>query len=140
MPDLRIALPSEGALAGSATELLRASGLRVNRSSDRTYIAGIPSVAGVQALYQRASDITGLVDRAVADIGIVGRDQYEEVCDEDGDSLILIPDLKFGESELVLAVPDEWSGVQTVKVGITPPLSNASLSKVKPLISEFRNA
>ena len=115
VPDLRIALPSEGALASSATELLRASGLRVNRSSDRTYIAGIPAVEGVEALYQRASDITGLVDRAVADIGIVGRDQYEEVRDEDGDSIVLIPDLKFGESDLVLAVPDDWAAVNSVK-------------------------
>ncbi|MDA1258269.1 MAG: ATP phosphoribosyltransferase [Chloroflexi bacterium] len=114
MPDLRIALPSEGALAASATELFREAGLRVNRSSDRTYIAGIPALDGVEALYQRASDITGLVDRAVADIGIVGRDQYEEVRDENGNSVVLIPDLKFGESDLVLAVPDEWTEVNTI--------------------------
>ena len=115
MPDLRIALPSEGALATSATDLLRDAGLRVNRSSSRTYTARIPSVDGVEALFQRASDITGLVDRAVADIGIVGLDQYEEVHDEDGDGVILIPDLKFGGAELVLAVPDEWAGTRTVE-------------------------
>ena len=114
MPDIRIAIPSEGALSNSATELFRASGLRVNRSSDRTYIARIPTVRGVEVLYQRASDITGLVDRGVAGIGIVGRDQFEEVRDEGGDSIILIPDLKFGESDLVLAVPDDWTGVNSI--------------------------
>ncbi len=114
VPDLRIALPSEGALANSATELLRDAGLRVNRSSSRTYTARIPSVNGVEALFQRASDITGLIDRAVADIGIVGLDQFEEVHDQDGDATVLIPDLKFGGSDLVLAVPDEWTNVTTV--------------------------
>jgi ATP phosphoribosyltransferase len=94
---------------------LRDAGLRVNRSSSRTYTARIPSVDGVEALFQRASDITGLVDRAVAHIGIVGLDQFEEVHDDDGDAIILIPDLKFGGAELVLAVPDEWAGTHTVE-------------------------
>lgn len=87
----------------------------MNRSSSRTYTARIPSVDGVEALFQRASDITGLIDRAVADIGIVGLDQFEEVHNEDGDTIVLIPDLKFGGSDLVLAVPDEWAGVTDVK-------------------------
>ena len=81
VPDIRIALPSEGALANSATELFSEAGLRVNRSSSRTYTARIPSVNGVEALFQRASDITGLVDRGVADIGVVGLDQFQEVHD-----------------------------------------------------------
>ena len=114
VPDIRIALPSEGALANSATELLSEAGLRVNRSSSRTYTARIPSVNGVEALFQRASDITGLVDRGVADIGVVGLDQFQEVHDEDGDTAVLIPDLKFGGSDLVLAVPDEWTSVVTL--------------------------
>ena len=114
VPDIRIALPSEGALANSATELLSEAGLRVNRSSSRTYTARIPSVNGVEALFQRASDITGLVDRGVADIGVVGLDQFQEVHDEDGDTTVLIPDLKFGGSDLVLAVPDEWTSVVTL--------------------------
>ena len=115
VPELRIALPSEGALATSATDLLRNAGLRVNRSSSRTYTAAIPSVDGVEALFQRASDITGLIDRAVAHIGIVGFDQFEEEHDEDGDTIVLIPDLKFGGAELVLAVPDEWTSVTTIE-------------------------
>lgn len=114
VPDIRIALPSEGALANSATELFSEAGLRVNRSSSRTYTARIPSVNGVEALFQRASDITGLVDRGVADIGVVGLDQFQEVHDEDGDTAVLIPDLKFGGSDLVLAVPDEWTSVVTL--------------------------
>ena len=96
-------------------ELLGNAGLRVNRLSTRTYTAPIPSVDGVEALFQRASDITGLIDRGVAQIAIVGLDQFEETHDEDGDGIILIPDLKFGGSDLVLAVPDEWVDVTTVK-------------------------
>lgn len=115
MTDLRIALPSEGELANAATELLRDAGMRVNRSSSRTYTARIPAVDGVEALFQRASDITGLIDRGVAHIGIVGLDQFEEEHDEDGDGIILISDLKFGGSDLVLAVPEEWGQVHTVE-------------------------
>lgn len=115
MPDLRIALPSEGALATAATELFRDAGMRVNRSSSRNYTARIPAVDGVEALFQRASDITGLIDRGVAQIGIVGLDQFEEEHDEDGDGFILISDLKFGGSELVFAVPDDWTQVHTVE-------------------------
>ena len=115
MPDLRIVLPSEGALATAASDLFSDAGMRINRSSSRNYTARIPAVDGVEALFQRASDITGLIDRGVAQIGIVGLDQFEEEHDEDGDGFILIPDLKFGGSELVFAVPDEWTQVHTVE-------------------------
>ena len=115
MPYLRIALPSEGALATATTELLRDAGMRVTRSSSRTYTARIPAVDGVEALFQRASDITGLIDRGVAHIGIVGLDQFEEEHDEDGDGVILISDLKFGGSDLVFAVPDEWTRVHSIE-------------------------
>ncbi len=115
MPDLRIALPSEGALATAANELLRDAGMRVNRSSSRTYTARIPSVDGVEVLFQRASDITSLIDRGVAHIGIVGLDQFEEEHDEDGDGIILISDLKFGGADLVFAVPDDWSRVHAIE-------------------------
>ena len=68
----------------------------------------MPSIPGIEVIYQRQSDITSLVDGGNADIGIVGLDRYLESRLEDGSSLGLAPDLRFGRSQLCIAVPEAW--------------------------------
>lgn len=114
MTRLRLALPSEGALYEAAGGLMRSCGLAVYRPSARRYNAEIPTLAGVEVLFQRASDITQQVDAGSADLGMVGLDRFQESRREGGDTALLIDDLGFGQARLVLAVPDEWSGVTSI--------------------------
>jgi ATP phosphoribosyltransferase len=112
--NLRLALPSEGALFDSTGAFLRDCGLGVQRVSDRRYTAVIPALAGVDVLFQRSSDIPGEIDGGSADIGITGLDRFLEIHQEGGDSLVLFEDLGFGSANLVIAVPDGWLDVTSL--------------------------
>ena len=114
MSNLRLALPSEGALYEPAEQFLRDCGLAVKRASQRRFTAVIPSLPGVDVLYQRSSDIPGEVDDGAADVGITGLDRFLEKRREGGDSLTLYEDLGFGAASLVVAVPDGWLDVTSL--------------------------
>ncbi|MFW6174761.1 MAG: ATP phosphoribosyltransferase [Chloroflexota bacterium] len=114
MASLRVALPSDGALYEDAGRFMQACGLRVSRPSSRRYTAAIPTLPGVEVLFQRASDITQEVDGGTADLGIVGLDRFQESRREGGDTMLLIDDLDFGGARLVIAVPDAWLDVTTM--------------------------
>ncbi len=111
---LRLAIPSTGALHDGAGELLSESEAAVSRLNTRRYTATIPSIPGIDVIYQRQSDITTIVDIGNADIGIAGLDRYLESRLEDGDSLIVAPDLEYGHSKLLIAVPDSWIDVISI--------------------------
>ena len=114
MANLRLALPSEGALYEPTGDFLRNCGLGVSRASSRRYTATIPSLPGVDVLFQRSSDIAGDIDGGSADIGITGLDRFLETHQEGGDSVTLFEDLGFGAASLVIAVPDGWLDVTTL--------------------------
>lgn len=105
---LRLAIPSTGALHEGTGRLLESADVAISRVNTRRYTASMPSIPGIEVIYQRQSDITSLVDGSNADIGIVGLDRYLESRLEDGSSLVLAPDLRFGESRLCIAVPEAW--------------------------------
>ncbi|MDA1278764.1 MAG: ATP phosphoribosyltransferase [Chloroflexi bacterium] len=114
MSSLRLALPSTGALFDGTASLLSNCGLGVRRANSRRYTADIPSLPGVDVLFQRQSDITVELDGGSADIGIVGLDRYAESRLERGDTVLVHSGLGFGESKLVIAVPDSWLDVTSM--------------------------
>ncbi len=111
---LRLAVPSDGAMYEPTLSFLQACGLGVERPSPRRYTASIPTVPGLEVLFQRAADITSTVDKGNVDLGLVGYDRFQEYRQEDGDGLLLIPDLGYGRCELVVAVPDAWVDVTSM--------------------------
>ena len=78
MANLRIAIPSTGALYEDSIIFLEKKNLKINRLNSRKYTADIPSLGNVRVLFQRQSDITMELDNDSADIGIVGLDRYYE--------------------------------------------------------------
>ena len=114
MDTLRLAIPSTGALEKGAAQLLADSDAAVSRVNSRRYTAEIPSIPGIEVIYQRQSDITTIVDSGNADLGIVGLDRYLESRLEDGDTLVVAPDLEYGHSRLVIAVPDSWLDITSM--------------------------
>ncbi len=114
MSNLRFALPSSGALFDGTSKLLDECGLSVRRANSRRYTADLPSLPGVDVLFQRQSDITIEIDGGSADIGVVGLDRYYESRLERGDTVLLHDGLGFGASKLVIAVPDAWLDVTSM--------------------------
>lgn len=110
---LRLAIPSSGALYQPTVDMLQSCGLGIARTDSRRYTAEIPGLPGVAVIFQRGSDITQKIDEMSADIGIVGKDQFLESRREDGDTRVII-ELGFGRSQLVLAVPDFWVDVDSI--------------------------
>lgn len=111
---LRLALPSDGELHQGSLAFLAACGMPVGRASSRRYTGHLRAVPGVVALFQRASDIPGKVEEGSADLGIVGLDRFLESRREGSDAHVAVEDLRFGQCELIFAVPDAWVDVTSM--------------------------
>jgi ATP phosphoribosyltransferase len=69
----------------------------------------------VRTVFQRAADIPPKLADGIVDVGITGYDVYREHTGDDADVLLAIPDLGFGRCDLVLAVPEAWVDVSTLR-------------------------
>ena len=124
---LRLAIPSHGAMYDPTLAFLAGCGLEVRRPSPRRYTASIPSVDGLEVLFQRTADITSKVEEGNVEMGVVGYDRFQENRLEDGDAFLVVEGLGFGRCELVVAVPDSWVDV-------------TSLADLADLAVEFRES
>ena len=114
MANLRLAIPSTGALYEDSINFLQKKNLEINRLNSRKYTANIPSLKNISVLFQRQSDITMELDNDSADIGIVGLDRYFESRLEKGNLEIMDKNLGFGHAKLVIAIPDSWIDVNSM--------------------------
>ncbi len=114
MANLRLAIPSTGALYEDSINFLQKKNLEINRLNSRKYTANIPSLKNISVLFQRQSDITMELDNDSADIGIVGLDRYFESRLEKGNLEIMDENLGFGHAKLVIAIPDSWIDVNSM--------------------------
>jgi ATP phosphoribosyltransferase len=111
---LRLAVPSDGPLHETTLLFLRSCGVGVLRTNLRRYAVEIPTLPGVTVHFQRGADIAPKVEEGSADMGIVGQDHFQETRREGGNSHIIIENLGFGHSELILEVPDSWVDVTSL--------------------------
>ena len=107
--DIRLALPSKGALQKEAMALLAECGLTVKKSNPRQYKATIPEMPGVTVLFQRPGDIVVGVRQGSIDFGVTGLDIISEKGNLNGDQPVLTihEALGFGHCTLNLAAPEE---------------------------------
>lgn len=96
---LRIAVQSKGRLFEDTISLLAEAGIKVS-SSKRTLLVQSSNFP-VEILYLRDDDIPQSVASGVADLGIVGQNEYEERAE---DAKVVRP-LGFSKCRLSLAVP-----------------------------------
>ncbi len=111
---LRLAVPSDGALHQPTLDFLQACGLGVRRPNLRRYTAEVPALPGVIVHFQRAADIGLKVEEGSADMGVIGRDRFLETRRENGSTKVVIDSLGFGNSELLIGVPEGWIDVTSV--------------------------
>jgi ATP phosphoribosyltransferase len=105
---LKIAVPNKGRLMEETVDLLRAVGVKVPRTPDRTLIATV-NQGEYQILFARAADIPEYVETGAADAGITGLDLVEET----GCKVEKLLDLRYGQCRLVVAAP-EHSGIASI--------------------------
>lgn len=107
-----LALPSKGAIAEPTLSFLKECGLRVDKPNERQYVGSIPSVPGLDILFQRVKDVVYKVSDGTVQLGITGYDVVREHPHED--LLVLHPGLGYGHCRLVVAVPESWVDVDGV--------------------------
>lgn len=98
---LRIALQKKGRLNDDCMALLKDAGIKFNVGSGRLVAAS--SDFPIEVLFLRDDDIPQTVADDVADIGIVGENEYEEK----GFELTIAKRLGFSKCRLSLAIPKE---------------------------------
>ena len=113
-PLLRMAIPSKGRMEEQTLDFLATCGLKVNRPNPRQYRATIPSMPGVEVLFQRADDVFAKVAEGSVDLGITGYDILREHQREDDSVVMLEKALGYGHCALVLAVPEGWIDVSGI--------------------------
>lgn len=105
---LRIAVQSKGRLFEDTMSLLNEAGIRV-ASSKRTLLVQSPDFP-IEVLYLRDDDIPQCVATDVADLGVVGRNEFEER-QERAD---IVRPLGFSKCRLSLAIPKavDYTGLE----------------------------
>jgi ATP phosphoribosyltransferase len=112
---VRIALPSKGRLSEDSLRLMEVSGLAVRKPNERQYRATIPSLPGVEVLFQRVGDIALSVRDGIVDFGISGLDVVRENQNESENILVMLEKLGFGSCKLYAIVPEGAESVSRME-------------------------
>lgn len=102
MMKIKIAIPSKGRISEPSINILEKAGLGLVDRNNRKLISKTFH-ENIEVMFARASDIPEFVSDGVADMGITGVDLIEE---NEADVIELL-DLRFGQTKLVLAAPEE---------------------------------
>ncbi len=102
MMKIKIAVPSKGRISEPSISILEKAGLGLIDKNNRKLISKT-FYDNIEIMFARASDIPEFVNDGVADMGITGVDLINENEVEVSELL----DLKFGQTKLVLAAPEE---------------------------------
>ena len=99
---LKIAVPSKGRISNPSINILEKAGLGLKDNNNRQLISKTHN-KNIDIMFARASDIPEFVSDGIVDMGISGVDLIKE---SESDVVELL-DLKFGQTKLVLASPEE---------------------------------
>ena len=80
---MRLVIPSDGELGEPTMRFLASCGVKVSRPNSRRYTGSIPSLPGIDVLFQRTADITTKVEEGSAEMGITGLDRLMEYRHDD---------------------------------------------------------
>ena len=106
---IKIAVPSKGRISEPSINILEKAGLGLIDKNNRKLISKT-FYDNIEIMFARASDIPEFVNDGVADMGITGVDLIKEN-EVDVNELL---DLRFGQTKLVLAAPEE-SNISSVE-------------------------
>jgi ATP phosphoribosyltransferase len=113
MTKITLALPSKGVLATSTLDFLKNSGLKVSRPNPRQYIGSVKAIPEMQVIFQRVTDVLYKVADGTVHLGITGLDVVHEFGNDD--VIVVHEDLEYGHCKLLVAVPDSWVDVTSMR-------------------------
>ena len=105
---LRIAVQSKGRLYEDTMALLKETGIKINKASRMLLVQS--SNFPIEVLYMRDDDIPECVASGIADIGIVGENEFVEKAKDAN----IVKRLGFSKCRISLAIPEEieYTGIK----------------------------
>lgn len=133
---LRIAIQKSGRLSEKSLEIIKKCGIKFG--SDERVLKEQASNFPLEFLYVRDDDIPTYVRDGVADIGIVGRNEY----DEQAIDLEVLRDLGFAKCRLSIAVPQDmqYTGLASLegkRIATSYPNILGSILKAEKVSASF---
>lgn len=112
---VRLGLPSKGRMEKETFDFLADCGLQVAKHNSRQYVASIPAIPELEVWLQRSPDIVRKVRFGDVDLGVTGFDSVVEHGHKDPAIVTLHNALGFGKCQLVLAIPDNWDQIDSIR-------------------------
>jgi ATP phosphoribosyltransferase len=106
-------MTAKGSLYEGTLQFLEQCGLKISRPNPRQYTATIKALPEAEVSLHAATEIVHKVANGDVEFGITGLDLVRELASDEPNVIVADPNLDFGRSDLVMAVPDAWVDVQT---------------------------
>ena len=111
-----IGVPSKGRLMENAHAFFRRAGMSlVQPRGGRDYRGTIPEIEGVEVAYLSAAEIAANLAQGTIHLGVTGEDLVRETIPDAESRVLLVEGLGFGHANVVVAVPQAWIYVRTMR-------------------------
>ena len=111
-----IGVPSKGRLMENAHAFFRRAGMSLTQPrGGRDYRGTIPEIDGVEVAYLSAAEIAGNLAQGAIHLGVTGEDLVREMIADADRRVLLVEGLGFGHANVVVAVPQAWIDVRTMR-------------------------
>lgn len=116
MTEIILAIPSKGRLEETSREKFAEAGLSIDRPGGaRSYQGEMPGQPDVTVRFLSASEIARELIRGTIDAGVTGEDLIHETSPTGPDNVVFAKPLGFGHADVVVAVPDAWVDVTSMR-------------------------
>jgi len=113
---LILAVPSKGRLQENTSAFFARAGMTLTQSrGSRDYRGVLSGVDGVEVAFLSASEIAGQLASGAVHLGVTGEDLVRESIPDADSKVLLVEGLGFGHANVVVAVPQAWIDVRTMR-------------------------
>ncbi|WP_029350564.1 ATP phosphoribosyltransferase [Bosea sp. 117] len=113
---LILAVPSKGRLQENTSAFFARAGMTLTQSrGSRDYRGVLSGVEGVEVAFLSASEIAGQLASGAVHLGVTGEDLVRESIPDADSKVLLVEGLGFGHANVVVAVPQAWIDVRTMR-------------------------
>ena len=99
---------SKGRMKVQAEEVFKRKKFKIIQESERSLIGVIKGYPNIRVLYMNATEIIEALGRGIGDIGISGKDLWQESEQSIQSNVGLAREYNWGKSDLVVAVDNMW--------------------------------
>jgi ATP phosphoribosyltransferase len=112
---LKLGVPSKGRLMEQTFDWFGTRGVTLARTgSDREYAARVDGVSDIELVLLSAGEVPRELSAGRIHLGVTGTDLVHEKLGAISDKVSVVSVMGFGHADLILAVPQVWTDVETL--------------------------